>query len=55
MILGGSLNFEQALPSLCFSSCDCLGSLMSAKARSSKSHQKDCCRSNYIVIYKGFF
>lgn len=51
MILGGSLNFEEALPSLCFSSCDCLGSLMSAEPRSSKSHQQDWAESNYIVIY----
>ena len=51
MILGGSLNFDEALPSLCFSSCDCLGSLMSAEPRSSKSHQQDGGESNYIFIH----
>lgn len=42
MILGGPLNFDEALPTFCCSSCDCLGSLMSTDdAESSKPRRKD--------------
>lgn len=48
MALEGSLNLEAALPSLCFSACDGLGSLMSTEARS--SHQQQWCELPSMVI-----
>lgn len=48
MVLEGSLNLGAALPSLCFSACDGLGSLMSTEARS--SHQQQWCVPPSMVI-----